>query len=139
MPDFILDTDTFSLFRQNHPAVVRNVLGRKRAAQAVTAITIEESLAGWYTLLRQAKQPSQLVFAYGRLTATVTALAAFPLLTFDPAAATRFEQLRQLKLRIGTQDMRIAAIALEYNATVVTRNTGHFGRVPGLTITDWSV
>ena len=28
MPDFVLDTDTFSLFLKGHPRIYENVLGR---------------------------------------------------------------------------------------------------------------
>jgi len=37
------------------------------------------------------------------------------------------------------KDMRIAAIALFLNATVVTRNQRDFGLVPRLAIADWTL
>ena len=41
-------------------------------------------------------------------------------------------------MAIGPYDMLIAAIAMAHNLIVVTHNTKHFGRIPGLKIEDWT-
>jgi tRNA(fMet)-specific endonuclease VapC len=61
------------------------------------------------------------------------------MLPFPAAVIQRFEQLRLLRLNVGLMDLRLAAVALENNLTVVTRNLRDFGRIPGLSTEDWSV
>ena len=46
-------------------------------------------------------------------------------------------QLARAGTPIGPNDLLIAAIALANDATLITRNTGEFGRVRGLRIEDW--
>lgn len=70
---------------------------------------------------------------------TVEYLAGWPVISYDQAAMTRRAAFHRMRLNVGSNDLKIAAIALEYQATVVTRNFRDFGRVPGLTIVDWSL
>jgi tRNA(fMet)-specific endonuclease VapC len=72
-----------------------------------------------------------------------TYLKKIDILGFDESADRQFRKLLQdnpslRKARIQ-RDMRIAAIALSRNATVVTRNHRDFGQVPGLRIEDWMI
>jgi tRNA(fMet)-specific endonuclease VapC len=105
---------------------------------AVSIITVEEQINGWYGLLRRPTSPKGLAEIYEKMTRSLILLAGLPIVTFSEAAIYRFESLRTLRLNVGSNDLRIAAIALENNATVVTRNLRDFGRVPGLLIEDWS-
>jgi tRNA(fMet)-specific endonuclease VapC len=59
-------------------------------------------------------------------------------LPFDGAAATVYDGLLAQRIRVGTMDLRIAAIALSRGSIVLTRNLRDFGRVPGLTTEDWT-
>jgi tRNA(fMet)-specific endonuclease VapC len=59
-------------------------------------------------------------------------------LPFDEAADAIFDQLQTQKLRIGTNDLAIAAITLAVSGTLVTRNTVDFQRIPGLMLEDWT-
>jgi tRNA(fMet)-specific endonuclease VapC len=62
-------------------------------------------------------------------------------LPFDDAAAARYATVRHALTFsgrvIGPNDLLIASIALAHGLTVVTHNTGEFGRVPGLAVEDW--
>jgi predicted nucleic acid-binding protein len=54
---------------------------------------------------------------------------------YDRSADDYFRQFRQQGIWIGTQDLRIASVALAHGGIIVTRNQKDFGQVPGLTIT----
>lgn len=134
----VLDTDTLVLFQEGDDAVCRRVLSHPIDELATTAITIEEELSGWYTLLRRAKEARQLAHAYQRLADTVQVLGRFHILSFTEPAIDRFMHLKGLKLGVKHADLRIAAITLEHGGTLVTRNTRDFQAIPDLSIVDWS-
>jgi tRNA(fMet)-specific endonuclease VapC len=135
---FVLDTDSLVLFQQGHQAVCHRVLSHPMEELAISVITVEEQLSGWYTLLRRAKSTEQLARAYQRLADAVQLLSRFRILSFTAPAIHRFEQLKRQKLGVKHMDLRIGAIALEHAGTLVTRNSRDFQLVPGLAIEDWA-
>jgi tRNA(fMet)-specific endonuclease VapC len=135
---YILDTDTLTLLRANHPEVTRRVAAAAPNEVVTSVITVDEVLTGWYNLARGGTKPSAIERAYGQLGAAVVFFTGLQMLNFTTAAIAEYDRLKSLKLNVGKNDLRIAAIALEAGAVVVTRNARDFGRVPGLIIEDWS-
>jgi tRNA(fMet)-specific endonuclease VapC len=66
-------------------------------------------------------------------------LGRWRILPYTEAAIARVAQLKALRLNVRLMDLRIAAVAMENQAVVVTRNRRDFSRVPGLSVEDWSV
>ena len=60
------------------------------------------------------------------------------LLDFDHQALTHYQNLKKQKIRIGSQDLKIGAIALTHQMTFVTRNSQDFTQIPDLTLEDWT-
>lgn len=134
----VLDTDVLTLFQRGDPVVVRNVEAHPLPQLAVTIISVEEQLTGWYTRLRRARKRDQLAAVYQRLTNAVRFFARIQILTFSESAIVRFEQLRVRHRRLGTNDLRIAAIVLEEGAVLSTRNVRDFKQIKGLQLEVWS-
>jgi tRNA(fMet)-specific endonuclease VapC len=137
-PTYVLDTDLFTLYVHGAEPLTSRITAAPPGTLFVSITTVEESLSGWYTALRQAHKPDEVEAVYERMAEAVTRLGRFPLLVYTRVAMAKFDSLQKLKLGVRSPDLRIAAIALVNNATVVTRNVRDFGRVPGLAVEDWS-
>ncbi len=70
---------------------------------------------------------------------TIENLSGWVVVPFSLSAMSRYAGLQRQRLNVGSNDLKIAATALECNATVVTRNRRDFGRVAALSVEDWSV
>jgi tRNA(fMet)-specific endonuclease VapC len=136
---FVLDTDHLTLYYRGDPIVVQRVDAQPPTDLAISVMTVDEQLSGWYTLARRARRPDEIARAYARLGDSVVRLAKWRILPYTESGIARVAQLRALRLNVRLMDLRIAAIALENGAVVVTRNRRDFGRVPGLSVDDWSV
>jgi len=136
---YVMDTDTVSLYQHGHPRVCAAVNAQAAGEVVITVMTIEEQLSGWYSELRRARTPAKLAGIYQRMANTVRFYSSLPILSFSEPAIAQYQSLQRQKINIGKSDLRIAAIALEQNDTVVTRNTKDFQRVPGLRIENWTI
>ena len=136
---FILDTDHVSLFQRHNPRVSARVLATPAQELATTVITVEEQLRGRLERVRRARSDAEVVRAYHNLLATSLYLRTITIIGFDEQAQTIFRRLRVQGIRIGTQDLRIAAITLSHGATLVTRNGQDFATIPSLNMEDWSL
>jgi predicted nucleic acid-binding protein len=86
----------------------------------------------------QPAQSSRLLLAYSEFEKSLDFFQTIQRVSFDTNAYSQFEILRRQFRRLGTRDLRIAAIALSINATVITRNAKDFGQIPNLSIEDWT-
>ena len=132
---YLLDTDTISALTKPAPSQTLLLRIAMTAPQdrATSTVTLGELLFGAH---RAGPRSEELLELTRR-----TVPGEIPLLPFDQAAAEEYGWLRaHLEERgtpIGHEDTQIAAIALANDLTVVTGNTRHFERVPGLNVENW--
>lgn len=139
MIEYVLDTDHLTLLRKGHAEVVARVADTPESNIAITILSIEEQFRGWFTQVRKARDATRLARAYEGLYDVITMATTLTVLPFSRTAVDRYLALRAILRRLGKQDLAIAAVALEYDATVVTRNRQDFDQVPNLRVEDWSV
>ena len=137
----ILDTDHASLFLKGNTLVCDRLLQTEPNDLAISIITAEEICQGWLSEINKYSQDSQssrLLLAYSELEKALDFFQTIQRVSFDTKAYNQFKILRNQFRRLGTRDLRITAIALSINATVITRNTKDFGQIPNLSIEDWT-
>jgi len=137
----LLDSDHMSLL-QRGGAEGQRIWQRLRALPpddvATTIVSYEEQTRGWLARIARATTLERQMSDYGELKQLLQNYCNLAVLDFDVRAAAEFERLRQAHVRIGTMDLKIAAIALSNDATLLTRNLSDFVKVPDLKVEDWS-
>lgn len=100
-------------------------------------VSVEESVQGWLALLRRQTPGTDQINTYARFQSDVEAISGLAILPFDEEAAALFAELRKTHRRIGTMDLKIAAICLACDATLLTRNLADFEGIAGLRVENW--
>lgn len=135
----ILDTDHFSLFQRRDPRVGQRVAMIAPENLFITIISAEEQIRGRLNVIRRASSAENAVLAYQRLNQLLTDLKNINILDFTPDAGRIYEALVQQKIRIGTRDLRIAAIVISVQGILITRNRRDFEKIPNLIWQDWTI
>jgi tRNA(fMet)-specific endonuclease VapC len=139
----ILDTDMLTLVQrgvgQEYDCLVQRLGQVAPQPVYVTIVSFEEQTRGWLAYVARARTAEQQIKAYARLRALLEDFATRPILDFDEAAAAEYRHLVKSRVRIGTMDIRIAAIALTHHAILLSRNLSDFRKVPGLRVEDWTI
>ena len=133
MAEYMLDTDISSyIMKRSHEAVLRRLQTVPISAVCISVITKSELLFGAEISPRRQQDTAALV----------EYLRHVEVLDFPDEAASHYAQIRAaLKASgamIGANDLFIAAHARCLEVTLVTNNTGEFGRVAALKIENWA-
>ena len=128
---FLLDTNTIIYFFKGHGKVAEHLLAAPPGDVSISSVSLYELEVGIAKSAHSAKRRKQFD----------TFLASVSVLPFERAAARAAAMLRvELERRglpIGPLDNLIAGVALAHRATLVTRNTREFSRLPNLSVIDW--
>jgi tRNA(fMet)-specific endonuclease VapC len=136
----VLDTDHLVEYQRGTSAESRRLkerLDRAREPYGTTIITVEEMMRGWMAAVHRIHHPRGQISAYARLRQLFRFFSTWYVLDWNESAVNAYDSLKAARTRVGTMDLKIASIALANDATLLTRNTNDFQRVPGLRMEDW--
>ncbi len=138
---YLLDTDHITLLDRAgaEGETIHDRLAQVPAEEiAASIVSYEEQMRGWLAYIAQLHGVDRQADGYRRLERMLDFYCATPLLLFDERAVAIFQRLWLARLRIGTMDLKIAAIALANEAILLSRNLRDFQKVPGLRVEDWT-
>ena len=137
----VLDSDHLSVLKYRESPLSRRLMRRMETSLdrdfATTIVSVEEQMRGWLALIHRRRDALEQVCCYLELESLLRFFQKWRVLSFDRQAAFKFDELQRQKIRIGTQDLKIAAIVVEQDALLLSRNTVDFDRVPGLRVESW--
>jgi tRNA(fMet)-specific endonuclease VapC len=137
----LLDTDHLTVLK--YPNTNRYALLTERMASsadsdfATTIVNAEEQLRGWLAEIHRSRAIDKQVESYDHLLRLIVFFRRCRIVPFDHRAASQYQALVKRKLRIGTCDLRIAAIAMATDALLFSANLSDFRKVPGLRVESW--
>ncbi len=131
---YLFDTDILSNIVKQKPSqhLVNKLKNLTKAVQFTTAINIGEIYFGAF----RSPKKNAILKAF-----TETVFPNVNILPFDSESGQAFgllkAELEKSGIGCSEPDLRIAAIAIQHNLTLITGNTRHFKRIPKLKFENW--
>jgi tRNA(fMet)-specific endonuclease VapC len=135
----LVDSDHLSVLldlRERRRAILIARLAATSGA-SIPIVAIEEQLRGWLAQIRRVKELHKQVLPYAHFATAIEFFQNTKIVRWSAVAADIFGDLRKRGVRIGTQDLKIGALALEHNARLLSANLRDFQQIPGLQVEDW--
>jgi tRNA(fMet)-specific endonuclease VapC len=136
----LLDTDHLSVLTDGRHRFQSRLLRRLKNAEdlvVVPIVAVEEQLRGWLAKIHRVPRPHDQIVPYLRLAKLIDFLRDWQIVDWNEPSADVFAHLRSQRIRIGTQDLKIAALALANDALLLSANLRDFNQVPQLRVEDW--
>jgi tRNA(fMet)-specific endonuclease VapC len=138
----LLDTDHISILQYEDRAAAtlqRRLAELPGEAVRVSIVSFQEQARGWLAYLHRARKREQVLKGYSDLQDLLKYYQAQEVMPFDESAMDEFMSFQEQRIRIGTSDLRIAAIARANGVKLLSRNLRDFRQVPNLDVEDWTV
>ena len=130
---YLLDTDTIIYSLKSNPTVKKNLEARIDVHMSLSVVTLMELYYGAYKSEKVASNLSKIKIIE----------KSFEIIPTEREVVDIFGMIKADLERSGTPlddfDLIIAACALTHNLTLVSNNTRHFERIPGLKLDNWAV
>ena len=93
-------------------------------------------MRGWLAWINRSDDVHRQVPAYQELLRLFVFFSRWHVVPFDEQAASAYQGLRAQRIRIGTMDLKIAAIALVHGL-LLSANLRDFQQIPNLRVAKW--
>jgi tRNA(fMet)-specific endonuclease VapC len=137
----LLDTDHLSVLvyseHSQYATLAQRMLASDDKDFRASIVSFEEQTRGWLAEVNRCKQPKDFVRPYRKLGDLLDFYCDWELLSFCDKSAAILQEFRAQKIRVATQDLKIAAVALANDALLLTANSVDFERVPNLLMENW--
>ena len=141
MLKYLIDTDHLSVYARKQGSAYARLKAKIAQVEpteiGVAIISFHEQAIGCHSYLQRAKNAYDLARGYLMFQELLGAFSSANVVPFSAVVANRFLGLRSQLSTVSTNDLRIAAVALEHGLTLVTGNTVDFQKVPGLRLDNW--